>query len=50
MPVGKFDASGIDDTPPLVGAGSPVYGVVYGDRLSAIKGAMLTISRAVKAI
>ena len=39
---------GVDNTMTLVGVGCAVYGVVYGDRLIAIKGAALAVSGAVK--
>jgi hypothetical protein len=42
-PIGKLDASGIDNTAALVGIEFTIYGIFDGDRLAAIKGAMFTV-------
>ena len=44
-PIGEFDAGSVNGAMPLVGVGDAVYVIGYDDRLAAIKGAAVALSR-----
>ena len=44
-PIGKFDAGGVYGAMSLVGVGCAVYVIGYDDRVAAIKGTTVALSR-----